>query len=100
VPTAGSYTVDVRGTEAGRVIVARSVIDTVRSSLPWWGVAVVGGGTAIAGITMWIVGASRRRRQRRQYAAAAEAPPGWYADPGQAGRLRYWDGGAWTSHVY
>ena len=26
-------------------------------------------------------------------------PPGWYADPYQAGRLRYWDGQAWTEHI-
>jgi hypothetical protein len=28
---------------------------------------------------------------------AAEA--GWYADPTRAGRLRYWDGAAWSEHV-
>jgi hypothetical protein len=26
-------------------------------------------------------------------------PPNWYADPYQQGRLRYWDGRAWTEHV-
>lgn len=25
--------------------------------------------------------------------------PGWYDDPRDAGRLRYWDGAAWTEHV-
>jgi len=27
---------------------------------------------------------------------AEPIPPGWYADPGQPGTLRYWDGTAWT----
>jgi hypothetical protein len=27
------------------------------------------------------------------------AAPGWYGDPTREGRLRYWDGSAWTEHV-
>ena len=27
------------------------------------------------------------------------APAGWYADPADRDKLRYWDGAAWTSHV-
>jgi hypothetical protein len=27
-------------------------------------------------------------------------PAGWYADPGQPGQQRYWDGSAWTEHVH
>src|SRR2546427_509817 len=26
--------------------------------------------------------------------------PGWYRDPWDAGRRRYWDGQTWTGHVY
>jgi hypothetical protein len=29
----------------------------------------------------------------------AEAPPGWYADPGNPDGRRYWDGSAWTQQT-
>lgn len=29
---------------------------------------------------------------------AAPAPAGWYRDTGGSGRMRYWDGTAWTAH--
>lgn len=30
---------------------------------------------------------------------AQQTQAGWYTDPGDANRLRYWDGTAWTEHV-
>jgi Protein of unknown function (DUF2510) len=27
-------------------------------------------------------------------------PPGWYADPGGGDAMRFWDGAAWTEHVW
>jgi hypothetical protein len=30
---------------------------------------------------------------------SAPIPPGWYADPGDSTRWRWWDGGAWTDQV-
>jgi hypothetical protein len=32
--------------------------------------------------------------------SAAMPPPGWYPDPAGAPGRRYWDGGAWTTHVH
>ena len=32
-------------------------------------------------------------------ASSHVAPPGWYADPGQPGLQRYFDGTTWTSHL-
>jgi hypothetical protein len=29
-----------------------------------------------------------------------DAPPGWYPDPDGAGSQRYWDGSAWSGHVW
>jgi hypothetical protein len=32
-------------------------------------------------------------------AAASLPPAGWYSDPGDPGRMRWWGGQAWTDHV-
>jgi len=98
-PESGLYTIRVDTTRTGSVIVARPLEDSLRQSLPWWGVFALGVIGAITGAVLWIVGAARRRRARQMtYAYAGLPPPGWYADPHAAGRLRYWDGARWTEH--
>jgi hypothetical protein len=32
-------------------------------------------------------------------AATLTAPPGWYADPGMAGAVRWWTGNSWSGYV-
>lgn len=41
-------------------------------------------------------GAEQRSADQAGQERAASAPPGWYPTPD--GRLRYWDGSAWTDH--
>jgi len=98
-PSVGDYLVEVRSATPKAVLIGRPITDTVRSSLGWFALTVVGGVAFVVGIVLLIVGSVRRGRMRTAMAYAPAVPAGWHPDPSGSGRLRYWDGYRWTEHV-
>lgn len=103
-PHAGWYTISVRTDGRGEIVIGRSIVDTLTSALPWVGGVIVGIAMLAGGLVVLLV---RPRRERRagapvapvvQVAApAAVAPPGWYPDPADPTRRRYWNGTDWST---
>ena len=60
-----------------------------------------GDGAAAMGPADPVVAVARGSRlgvAKEEPAAAPTTPPGWYADPEDPSRQRFWDGTAWTEH--
>jgi len=92
VSSAGTYRISIRSTGGfDEVLITSTIGDAFRRAALWLATAVVGGLVAATGLVLLIVGASRRHRG---------VGPGWYADPGGSGRLRWWNGVAWTEHIW
>jgi uncharacterized protein DUF2510 len=114
VPTAGDYTVRIRSDRSFRYVLARSFESTFHQAAPWLAPMVLGGMGVVTGVVFLIIALVRRPSPAPAgggwYAPQAgqpAAPPvtgslpvaGWYPDPQQPSRWRYWDGTAWTDHT-
>jgi len=92
VSDAGTYRINIRSSGGfDEVLITSTIGDAFRRAALWLATAVVGGLAAVTGLVLLLVGVSRRRRG---------VGPGWYADPGGSGRLRWWNGNAWTEHIW
>lgn len=58
-----------------------------------------GGWVGMLGAAL-VAGAGAAMIQRRSELTGEAQPAGWYGDPTEPGRLRYWSGSAWTGHTH
>ncbi|MEY2571402.1 MAG: hypothetical protein QOE63_1752, partial [Acidimicrobiaceae bacterium] len=103
VPQSGDYDITISAEQSGRAKLARPITDTIGKAALWGIAAGLGTIAAILGLVLVLVGNPTPKPvftpvmapMPQQYAA----PPGWYADPGGFGGLRWWDGHQWTEHA-
>lgn len=111
VSAPGTYRVRVDTEQPTKVIIGPSLGSGFARVWGWFVVGGVAGLALVVGLTLLIVGLVLGRHPRPlagpllsgpQLASttppAPPAPPaGWYPDPREPGRLRYWNGQAWTA---
>jgi hypothetical protein len=114
VHNSGVYQIQINSAEHGQVLVARSIGDALSARWRWLAGGGVGGLLSLLGTVLLLVGVIRRNRASRVSRPDANppqlsspmathtsaVPAGWFPDPSQPGRLRYWDGTAWTGHTH
>jgi len=93
-PQRGSYQFTIHAPGPTKIIVAKTFGQAIHEAAKWVLPLVLGILAGIAGAVMLVVGIMRRRAQQVPAAPA----PGWYVDPQDASRWRYWDGVQWTEH--